>query len=85
MVSNTVTVAVPVLLLPALSVTVKVTELAPIFEQVKLVVFIAKLAMPETSLLPLFTCEAVKVPVPAAFKYKVRFWVTTVGLVLSMV
>ena len=53
--SATVTLLVQVELLPLLSVTVKVTVLAPIFEQLKLVGLAARLAMPQASFEPLST------------------------------
>ena len=58
-VSRTVTVAVQVLWLLLLSVTVKVTVLEPIFEQVKLVGLAEMLWILHASLLPLFTSFAV--------------------------
>ena len=54
-VSATVTVAYPVLTLPLLSVTVKVTVLAPIFEHVNVLGETANVAIPQASLEPLFT------------------------------
>ncbi len=69
MVSNTVMVAVPVLLLLFTSVAVKVTVTGlPTWVQLNEVCDKLKDATPHASLEPLFTCAAVNVPVPAAFK-----------------
>jgi len=53
MLSSTVTVAVQLLLLPAPSVTVRVTVFAPMFVQSKLLLSKLILDMPQLSLLPL--------------------------------
>jgi len=53
MLSTTVTVAVQVEEFPFTSVTVRVTVLAPTFEQLKLVLLNERLAIPQLSLDPL--------------------------------
>ncbi len=69
MVSNTVMVAVPVLLLLFTSVAVKVTVTGvPTLAQVKVFGDKLKLATPHASLEPLFTSKALSEAVPAAFK-----------------
>ena len=69
-----------------LSLTVKVTVIgAPTLAQVKKDELTDREPIPDASLEPLSTWAAVKVLVPAAFKYKLTFCVTTVGPVLSMV
>ncbi len=55
MLSTTVTVALQVLTLPLMSVTVRVTVLAPTWLQSKLVWLRLMLATPQLSLLPLST------------------------------
>src|SRR4030043_188739 len=65
-VSITVTVAVHWSVLPLLSVTVKVTMLAPTSEQVKSVTSNTMLAIPHASLLPLLMSAAAIVTLPVA-------------------
>ena len=60
----TVTVAVQLELLPAASVTVKVTVLAPAFEQLNVLGLTVIDDIPQLSLLPLLMFEADTVPVP---------------------
>ena len=81
--SSTVTVAEQVLLLPFLSVTVKVTVFAPTFVQSKLVLLKTKLSMPQASVEPLFTAAAVVLPAPCAFNCTVIFWQFATGATLS--
>ena len=64
--SCTVTLLVQVLVLPLLSVTLKVTVFEPTLLQVKLVGLAAKLAMPQASFEPLSTSLAVIVALPDA-------------------
>ena len=64
--SSTVTVAVAVLTLPLLSVTVRVTVLAPTSAQSKDVTSRARLWMPQASLDPLSMSSAVMEPAPVA-------------------
>ena len=64
--SSTVTVAVQVDTFPLLSVTVKVTVLAPTFEQSKAVLSNAKLAIPQASLEPLSISPATILAAPLA-------------------
>ena len=64
--SRTVTAAEHVLLLPLTSVTVRITVFGPAtLAQVKLLLFSVVVAMPQASLLPLLTAEAVVLPLPA--------------------
>ena len=81
--SWTVTVAIPVLTFPLLSVTVNVTVLAPIFEHVNVLGETANVAIPQASLEPLLICEAVILALPELFNCTVMFWVTTNGLTVS--
>jgi len=53
--------------LPLLSVTVKVTVLAPTFEQLKLVLEATKVAIPQASLEPLSMLAATIVALPDEF------------------
>ena len=69
--STTVTVDVQVLVLLLLSVTVKVTVFVPTLEQSKVDLLIARLFIPQASLLPLFTWAAVNVPTPLLFNVTV--------------
>ena len=62
--SSTVTVAVQVLLLPAASVTVNVTVLAPTFAHVKVFGETLKVNEPESSLEPPSTSDAARVTLP---------------------
>ena len=82
-VSDTVTVAVPVLIFPLTSVTVKVTVLFPIFEQVKLLGEIVLVDIPHASLEPLSICDAVIVLFPVASNCTEMFCVNTTGLTVS--
>src|SRR4030043_257181 len=83
-VSITVTVAVHWSVLPLLSVTVKVTVLAPISAQAKLVISSTMLAIPQASLLPLFTSAAAIVTFPVASKYASISWQTATGEIVSI-
>ena len=65
--SCTVTVELQVDVLPLLSVTVKVTVLAPTLEQLKLVLEATKEAIPQASLDPLLISAAVMVALPLEF------------------
>ena len=66
-VSATVTIAVPVLTFPLLSVTVNTTLLVPIFEQVNVLGDTESEAIPQASVEPLFTRAPVTVTVPKLF------------------
>ena len=81
--STTVTVAPQVELLPFTSVTVSVTGTGPTSAQVKVVRLSDRLAIPQASLLPLFTAAAVVLPLPVASRVTVTFWQTATGAVLS--
>src|SRR5690606_30805475 len=81
--SCTVTVAEQVAVLPLLSVAVRVTVLAPVFEQSNAVLLSDSEAMPQASALPLFTAATARVALPAASSCTVAFWQTAVGATLS--
>ena len=81
--SKTVTVAVHCAVLPESSVTVSVTVFAPTSAHVKLVCESVRLATPQLSALPLFTCAAVTVAAPDAFRFTVTSWHNAVGSRLS--
>ena len=78
-----VTTAVPVLIFPFTSVTVKVTVLFPIFEQVNELGETVVVAIPQASVDPLLTWEPVIVAAPKLFNWTVMFWVVTTGLTVS--
>ena len=82
-VSWTVTVAEQVLELPLTSVTVRVTALEPVLEQVKLVVLRLVEATPQLSLLPLSISPAVIVALPLPSSETVTFWQTAIGEIVS--
>ncbi|MEK7200409.1 MAG: hypothetical protein AAB212_10915 [Bacteroidota bacterium] len=82
-ISCTVTVAVAEETFPWLSVTVKVTVFTPILLQLKLVVETVILAIPQSSVDPPSTCDAVIVALPLAFRFTVIFFVMAFGLVSS--
>jgi hypothetical protein len=77
--SCTVTTAEQVLTLPLTSVTVSVSGFAPNSAQLKEVWLSTKEAIPQASLLPLFTAEAEVVPFPAEFNCTVTFWQIAFG------
>src|SRR5207245_10749226 len=81
--STTVTVAVQVALLPFASVTVRVTAFVPTLLQSKLVLLRLRLAMPQPSLLPLFTSAGTIVAWPAALSWMVISLQKAVGGVES--
>jgi hypothetical protein len=81
--SMTVTVAVQVAVLLLGSVTVSVTVLAPLLEQVK-EVWLSDRLTPQASEDPLFTAAAVVLPLPPASKVTVTFWQLATGAVLSI-
>ena len=85
-VSLTVTTAVPVLLFPFTSTTVKVTVLVPIFEQLNVlgVTDNNEVFTPQASNEPLFICAAVILTEPLDPKKTVLFIVVTVGLIVSI-
>ena len=83
MASTTVTVALQVAVLPALSVTVSVTGLAPRLAQVKLAGATLREAMPQLSEEPLLMRLAETLPVPLALRLTVRFWQTATGVMRS--
>ena len=83
--SVTVTVAVPEVVLPLLSVAVSVTVRVPICSQSNVVGLTVKLAMPQSvSKLPLSNILAVIVTVPFAFNAAVAFFKSNCGGVLSV-
>ena len=82
-VSDTVTIAVPVLKFPLKSVTVKVTVFAPILLHVNVDGETDNVEIVQLSVDPLFTCAPVKVKVPFDPKYAVMFLVITFGLIVS--
>ena len=74
--STTVIVAVQVPMLPAASLTVRVTVLAPMLEQLKLVLLRVRIRLPAAVQLsddPLLTCAVVNVACPEAFRVRVTF------------
>jgi hypothetical protein len=82
--SCTVTLAEQVLLLPLTSVTVSTTVFGPAtLAQVKLLLFSVVVAIPQASLLPLLTAEAVVLPLPALFSWTVTGWQSAIGAMLS--
>ena len=82
--SCTVTTAAQVLVLPLLSVTVRVTLFAPTFAQVKFELLIVKEAIPQASEEPLLIAAAVVEPVPFAFRETVTFWQIATGAMASV-
>ena len=66
-----------------MSVTVKVTVLAPKFEQSKEVLLNTTLAIPQLSVEPLLMSAAVILAVPFASNCMVLFWTNTIGATLS--
>ena len=82
-VSETVMVAFTVLKFPLASVPVKVTELAPLLVQSKVVLDNTKLAIAQLSVEPLFTKAAVILALPFASKKMVLFCAVTIGLMVS--
>src|SRR5882724_3493552 len=81
--SCTVTVAEVLAELPLLSVTVRVTVLAPSLVQSKLDGLTTRLVMPQLSLEPLSTWAAVTLTWPLASRFTSMFRVRTVGRVAS--
>lgn len=80
MVSSTVTVAVQDPLLPALSVTVRVTVFDPVCEQPKLFGVTLIEAIPLLELDPLSTCDARTLAPPLESRYTAAFLHNTVKL-----
>ncbi len=78
-VSSIVTVAVQLLLLPEVSVTVRVTVLGPISLQSKVAGETVILLMAQLSLLPLSTSAVEMVACPVASSCTVIFWHTAFG------
>ena len=64
--SSTMTVAFSLAELPCSSVTVRVTVLAPILEQLKSVISVSKLILPQASLELLFTASSEILALPEA-------------------
>src|SRR5216684_1041598 len=81
--SRTVTVAVGLALLRLLSVTVRVTMLAPSLEQSKLDGLTTRLVIAQLSLEALSTCAAVMLTLPLASRFTAMSCVWTVGGVTS--
>jgi len=71
--STTVTTALQVALLPAVSVTVNVTELGPRFEQVNVSGLTVREAIPHSAVLPPSTCGPVMITVLLAARGAVIF------------
>ena len=69
--------------MPFTSVTVRVTELEPVLEQLKLVVLRLRELILQLSLLPLSISPAVMVTEPVPSSCAVIFWQTAVGEVVS--
>ena len=78
-----VTMAVQVELLLQLSVTVKMTVLAPKFVQLNDVLLKLKATLLQLSLLPLFTAAALVVMVPVLLKFKLIFLQRATGFTVS--
>ena len=81
--SKTVAVALQLLVLPLLSVTVRVTVLSPMSALVKLLGDALSEAMPEASLLPLSMSAPVSVALPAPSSGRLMSWQTAAGGMLS--
>src|SRR5712664_591712 len=84
--STTVTVALPLLLLPLASLAVSVTVLAPTFEQLNVLLLMLRTRLPlavQLSVQPPFTEDAVMVHWPVPSRWTVIFWQTTFGGVVS--
>src|SRR6266540_7500138 len=81
--SATVTVAMQVWLLPFTSVTVSVTVFGPTLLQSKLVLSRLRVAIPQSSLLPLSIWAGVMVTLPVASNCTEIFWQTAMGGVVS--
>ena len=77
--SWTVTIAVSVATFPLTSVTVKVTVLAPTFEQTKDKLFNVIVSIPQLSVEPSLIIEGVIVAKPFEFNWIVISWVITLG------
>lgn len=78
-----VTIAVPVELLPLVSVTVSVTEFAPMLAQVKVVWLKTLVAIPQLSVDPLSIWPGVIIALPLASRFTEMFCVATTGAVVS--
>src|SRR6266511_1858344 len=83
MLSTTVTMASHVATWSLLSVTVSLTVFGPTLAQVKLVLSMARLLIPQASLLPLFTSAAVMATLPMASNCTVMFLHRALGNTLS--
>ena len=83
MVSLTVTTAEQVAVTPFISVTVRITGLLPVLEQLKLTVFKARLRMPQKSWDPLSTCAVKTVDIPLVFRKVVTFLQSATGTTVS--
>src|SRR5438876_2968042 len=81
--SATVTIASHVATLSLLSVTVSLTVFGPTLAQVKVFLSMARLLMPQASLLPLLTSAAVMLALPLASNCTVMFLHSAVGNMLS--
>ena len=85
MLSSTVTFAVQLPVLPAVSSTVKVTVTVPASAQVNTSGATLMEAMAQTAVLPLSISAAVMLATPEAFNSTVASWHNAVGAGLSMV
>src|SRR5882672_9921528 len=81
--STTVTMASYVATLSWLSVTVSLTVFGPTLAQVKALLSMARLLIPQASLLPLFTSAAVMLALPVASNCTVMFLHRALGNTLS--
>src|SRR5881396_385466 len=81
--STTVTMASHVATLSWLSVTVSLTMFGPTLAQVKLLLSMARLLIPQASALPLFTSAAVMLALPLASNCTVMFLHSAAGNTLS--
>ena len=78
-----VTIEVHVALFELLSVTVRTTVFGPKLLQLKVVLLKARLTLPQTSELPLFTAAPLVETVPALFRLKLIFLHSAAGGVMS--
>src|SRR5467141_3061346 len=84
--STTVTVALPLLLLPLASRAVSVTVLAPKFEQLNVLLLMLRTRLPlavQLSEQPLFTEDAVMAQLPVPSRWTVISWHRMIGGVVS--
>ena len=80
----TVTWEMQFALFPLESDNVKVTATVPTFAQLNEEGFATRDVILQLSVDPLFSCDPIIETAPEPFKYKVRFWQSAVGLVVSV-